>query len=159
MGGFFDRRGGGGVSSLQSQGVRYMFLEWEHSFIFCAPSKLIILPQLVVLRPRFFPDRCTTVFFSCFCAQYFHPGCSLLSHFYRGVFLALSRSNSTVSPASRARGALRQSFFPKCRAAFFFRGASRSFFFQELHGRFFVKVRAPDTTQFTPLPSSLRFVH
>ena len=68
------------------------------------------------------------------------------SRLYRGVFLALSRSNSTASPASRARGTLRRSFFPKCRAAFFFRGASRSFFFQELHGRFFVNIRAPDTT-------------
>ena len=50
-----------------------MFLEWEHNFIFCAPAKLIILPQLAVLRPRFFPDRRVTVFFRDFARNNFTP--------------------------------------------------------------------------------------
>ena len=87
-----------------------------------------------MLRPRFFPDRRATVFFSWFCAQYFHPGRSLRSRFYHGAFLALTRSNSTVSPASRARGTVRQSFSPS---------AGQPCFFVVLRAPFFPRVARP----------------
>ena len=88
------------------------------------------------LRDRFFRD---------FTRHIFTPDARCAFVFFRGVFLALSRNYSTVSPASRARGALRQSFFLKCRAAFFFLswrfallffpGVARPFFRKDLYSR------------------------
>ena len=63
-----------------------MFHEWEHNFVFCALSKLIILLQLVVLRPRFFPDRCTTVFFRVFAHNIFTPDARCAVVFIMALF-------------------------------------------------------------------------
>ena len=88
------------------------------------------------LRDRFFRD---------FTRHIFTPDARCAFVFFRGVFLALSPNYSTVSPVSRARGALRQSFFLKCRAAFFFLswrfallffpGVARPFFRKDLYSR------------------------
>ena len=126
----------GGFSSLQSQGVRYMFLEWEHNFIFCAPSKLIILPQLVVLRPRFFPDRCTTVFFRVFAHNIFTPDARCAVVFIVAFFwlwvaatpqLALLRGLAVLYANLFSPSAGRP-FFSWRFALLFFPGVARPFF-------------------------------
>ena len=75
-----------------------MFLEWEHNFIFCAPAKLIILPQLAVLRPRFFPDRRATVFFRDFARNIFTPDARCVVVFIVGFFWLSLAATPQLAP-------------------------------------------------------------
>ena len=111
---------------------------------FCEPAKWIVVPKLAVHGPRFSPTAARP-FFVVILRAIFSPRTLAAQSVFSWRFSGFEPQHSTVSPVSRARGALRQSFFLKCRAAFFFLswrfpllffpGVARPFFRKDLYSR------------------------
>ena len=111
-----------------------------------------------MLRPRFFPDRRATVFFRDFARNIFTPDARCAVVFIMALFWLWLAATPQLAPL-RGLAALYANLFSPSAGRPFFLWRFALLFSPELHGRFYVKIRAPETTQFTPLTSSLRFAH